>query len=221
MKKQIVFLLFTLVYTHTLKAQLYLNNLNGTAIKEQNYSDVKGTPYAFDDWSIGTVQTEKGIFNNISIKYSELDDQLFFKSKDDQTIQFADPVKGFTMSYTKDDKQFLTHYRNGYTNIPGSNNSAYFEILADGKYQLLKKTTKKVKQETTYGSTESNKSFMTTTRYYIVTPEKGILIKKDKKSILNTLGNKQTELEAYAKTNNIDFKSDEDLAKLIGYYNSL
>ncbi len=221
MKKFLFILLFTLVYGNVLKAQFYLNNLNGTAFKEQNYTDVKGSPYVVDDWSVGTVLTRKGTYNNINLKYSELDDQLFFKGKDQEMMQFADQVKEFTLSYKKDDKQLLVHYRNGYTNIAGVNNNTYFEILADGKFQLLRKATKKVKQEITYGSTEPNKSFITTVKYYIVTSEKGILIKKDKKSILSVLGDKESQLEVYAKANNIDFKSDEDLAKLINYYNSI
>jgi len=221
MKKYLLLTIIITIYSNLLKAQLYQTALNGIAYKEQNYGDVKGSPYVFEEWNSGTVQTTKGIFNNVKIKYSELEDQLFFKNKEDQTMQFADPVKDFTISYKKDDKDLLAHYRNGYTNISGLNNNAYFEILADGKYQLLKKTTKKVKQETVYGSTESNKSFMITTRYYIETPERGILIKKDKKSILAALSNKQAELDTYAKSNNIDFKNDDDLIKLIAYYNSL
>lgn len=221
MKLHFLLISLTLCSTTALKAQLYQNTLSGNPYKEQNYEGVKGSPYAFEEWSIGTVQTTKGVFNDINIKYSELDDQVLFKNKDGQTLQFADPVKDFTMSYKDNDKQLLSHYRNGYVNIAGSDNKSYFEVLADGKCQLLRKTVKKIKQEVVYGSTESSKSFITTTRYYIENPEKGVLIKKDKKSVLTVLSDKQQALENYIQSNNIDFKRDEDLVKLINYYNSI
>lgn len=214
-------MLFILSNINILKAQIYQNALNGIAYKEQNFGDVKGSPYVFDNWSVGTVQTTKGVLDNVDIKYSEFEDQVFFKNKEGQTMQFADPIIDFTMLYKGNDKQISAHYRNGYSNIPGLNSKSFFEVLADGKCQLLKKTTKKIKQEVVYGSTESDKNFIATNRYYIETPEKGILVKKDKKSILAALAGKQAELETYIKNNNIDFKSDEDLIKLITYYNTI
>jgi hypothetical protein len=221
MKKRFFLLLTSLTFILNVKAQTYQTTLGGVAFKEQNFADVKGSPYVFSDWAIGTVQTSKGIYNNINVMYSELDDQIYFKNKEQEMVQFADPVKDFTLSYQQDGNQVLAHYRNGYTNIAGSSNNAFFEILTDGKVQLLKKTTKKVREEVVYGSTESNKNFLTTIRYYIVTPEKGILVKKDKKSVFAALGSKQNELEEYTKKNSIDFKKDDDLVKLITYFNSL
>ncbi|RYE26926.1 MAG: hypothetical protein EOP45_02875 [Sphingobacteriaceae bacterium] len=221
MKKYLFSIPFILININVLKAQIYQNALNGIAYKEQNLGDVKGSPYVFDDWSVGTAQTSKGLINDINLKYSQFEDQVVFKSKDGQTLQFADQVRDFTLLHKENDKQSVIHYRNGYSNIPGLDNKSYFEVLVDGKCQLLKKTTKKIKQETIYGSTEPSKSFTVTTRYYIETPEKGLLVKKDKKSILSALPNKQQELETYIKNNNIDCKSDEGLMKLVTYYNAI
>ncbi|MGI4022270.1 MAG: hypothetical protein ACRYFA_12255 [Janthinobacterium lividum] len=221
MKKHFFLLLTSLIFIVNVKAQSSQTTLGGVVFKEQNFSDVKGSPYVFGDWTISTVQTSNGIYNNINIKYSELDDQVYFKNKEQEMMQFADPVKDFIFSYKQNDKQVLAHYRNGYTNIAGSSSSAFFEVLVEGKVQLLKKTTKKVREEVVYGSTVSNKSFLTTTRYYIITPEKGILVKKDKKSVLTALSIKQNELEDYTKKNNIDFKKDDDIIKVIAYFNSI
>jgi hypothetical protein len=46
-----------------------------------------------------------------------------------------------------------------------------------------------------------------------------IPVKKDKKSFLSVLADKQVQIEKYADENKLSFKNEEDLSKIINYYN--
>jgi hypothetical protein len=72
-----------------------------------------------------------------------------------------------------------------------------------------------------YNSSVISKAFKDNISYYLVIGNKAFPVKKEKRSILSALGNKQTELEAFIKANNLNLKNDDDLARLINYYNSI
>ncbi|NCD69513.1 hypothetical protein [Mucilaginibacter agri] len=193
----------------------------GVPVQDRDMSDVVGSPYVNAEWGKGTVKLKDDkVYTNIDLKYSDYDDALYFKSAEDKMQSFAVPVVDFTISYAEDGNPVLKHFRNGY-HIQGYDGNAYFEVFNEGKAQFLKKTKKKIETQSVYGSTGSDKKFVSTTKYFLVNGDKSAIVKKDKKSILEALGDKQTELEAYIKSNNLNLKEESDIAKLLTYYNSI
>ena len=64
--------------------------------------------------------------------------------------------------------------------------------------------------------------FRTTEDYYLLIasdPAKKII--KSQKSVLKTLADQETELKKYIKENGLKIKHEENLIKLINYYNML
>lgn len=208
------------LYIINVKAQT-LNSINGTSVQLTDFRDVKGSPYFYNDWLKGDViMSDDVVHQNMDLRYNLVDDQLYFKSSNQSVLTFADPVKQFTINAPEGSIQVLT-FRKGYQNIPGTTSTSFLEILTEGKTQLLKKFSKKIQTENVYPNTSTDKFFTETKTYYIFKDGKGILIRLDKKSIISALSNKQTELETYIKQNNLNLKDDEDLRKLITYYNSI
>jgi len=213
----IVMLLLTAIYT---KAQTQ-NFGNNVSAQTTDLTDIKGSAYSSADWAKATVIMEdKTTYANLKAKYSEYEDKLVVEGKDGQVMEFNNKVNDFTLSFVESGKDILSHYRNAY-NVEGYSPKAFFEILADGKTQLLKKVSKKVQTKTEYGAVSSNRSFVTTTRYFVVSPAKSTLIKKDSKSILAALNNKTPELESYIKEQKLNLSKEEDMVKLLTYYNSI
>ncbi|WP_342647976.1 hypothetical protein [Mucilaginibacter sp. CSA2-8R] len=212
----ILSLVFCLLLTGRASAQFLSDNLTGRPITANAYSEISGSPYLNDTWSVGMVKLANGdtYKNNLYLKYNLLDDEVYFKGKNDETLAFVDPVKEFTIG------DGSKHYRAGYEGINGFKTKAFFQVIADGAVKLLKKTSVVITEIKQY-SAASNKFFERSDLYIIYRNNKGQIVKKDKKSILSVLGDKQNELESYLKSNNINFKSDADLGKLITYYNSL
>lgn len=222
MKSYKLFLILLLcVAVKSISAQGLQTTAGGIPVQDRNLSDVKGSQFIFDDWAKGNVKLKDDkVYNNLDLKYSDYDDAVYFKSSSGEMQAFSVPVADFTISYTEGNNNFLRHFKNGYQ-VMGYEVNAYFETLNDGKTQFLKKTKKKIEEVNTYGSTTGNKSFNTSTRYFIFNNGKVVNVKKDKKSILEALGDKQTELETYAKANNLNFKNEADIAKLVTYYNTI
>ncbi len=162
------------------------------------------------------------LYQGLNLKYDLIKDELIFSLDKNHAKAFMYPVKEFTIIEGND--KAVAHgriFRNGFPAVDGNNEKSYYEVLADGKYQLLKRTSKDIVEERAPGATFATKQIKPTVRYYMTTPTGLVKVRKDKKGILAVLKDKSTEIAKFAENNNLSFKEDEDLAKLVTYYNSL
>lgn len=190
--------------------------------KRDNYVNVDGTPYLSAEWQLGSFKLPNSkVYKDVSIKYDEVEDKIFIKSGDDGTVALKERAVEFDLAFPEDEKVIQRYFRLGFSGIPETTNSSYFEVLEDGKVKLLKRSSKIIQENKEYNSNILVKSFFHVIKYYLYIDGKGMLIKKDKKSILSALGNKQTELETYIKNNKLNLREDSDAGKLIAYYNTL
>lgn len=205
--------------SYNVKAQ-FLHDVNGVPLTTSKYEDVTGTPYLVDTWLPGTVKFANGVSykNNLFLKYNIKDDELYFEGKNNEPLLFIDSVTEFAIT---NPPGVIHHYRNGYKAIGGYSDKSFFEVLADGSVQLLKKTNKTILESKAYNSPTTERSFVEVSQYYLVRFGTFTPVKRDKKSILAALNDKQPALEKYIKDNGLNVKNDDDLSKLIIYYNSL
>jgi len=185
------------------------------------YTDIQGTPFLTEGWVTGAVKLADGrTYKDMSLRYNEMDDKLFFRDKKGDTLEFVDPVKEFKLENPMGANLIARTFKSGFKNIPNTTESSFFEVLADGTASLIKRYTKSITELKEYNS-PTIKRFEESTKYYLIVAEKAVPLKRDQKFILTTLGNKQPEMEAYIKDNKLNLKHDDDLAKLITYYNSI
>jgi hypothetical protein len=203
-------------------AQITIYDAKGALIPEGNYTNIEGTPYLHSEWLKGmlTLANEKS-YNHMRMKYDEVKDKVYVEGANHEMIALVDKVKDFNLEFPVDGTVVNRHFKNGYLNIPGTAADAYFEVLAEGKTSLLKRSSKIIQENKEFNSATITKFFTESIRYYLYTGGRGIQVKKDKKALLAALGNKQTELEAYIKDQKLNLKTDADVVKLIVYYNTL
>ena len=152
---------------------------------------------------------------NVLLRFDQVQDQLLFKDNTDKEMLFSEPIVEFTIDGDI--------FRGGYVPIDGAKPSVFYEVLEDGKTQLLKRTSKKIFEETPYSSATKVKTISSTETYYLL-PNGGtqlVKVKKDKKSLLDAMGNKKSELDQFIKDQRLNLRNDSDMAKLVAYYNSL
>lgn len=201
-------------------AQAEIPDKTGQPLMTKGYVNLEGSPFFVNDWVNGSVTLANGSsFKNVQLKYNELEDVLYFKNGKNEEFMFAQPVQEFTLQIPKTDGLQQHHFRNGY--LAGSNAKAYYEILSDGKAQLLKRSSKVIQEDKEYNSATVTQKIIESIKYYLFIDGKMNPVKKDKKSLFSILGNKTAELDNYIKANNLNIKDDDDLIKLINYYNSL
>jgi hypothetical protein len=208
-------LLFVFITGIKAQAQVTVAEVNGQPVIVKNYVDIEGSPYLFDDWVQGSVKLANGsLYNNVALKYNQLDGHPLFRNKTGEAYEFTDAVAEFTLDYKNVTKHFIT-------NVSGPTDKAFYETIGDGKTRILKHSIKYIQEIKEYNSATGTKKFKGTEKYFLQMDGKLIPIKNDKKAILAALGKKQPELETYIKSNHLDLKEDGDLADLIIYYNSL
>jgi len=221
----IAFLFVTLTFSAVrtqAQQNLLLQDANGKPIMLQQYVDVQGSPFYHPDWLQGNLTlVSNKVYKSVNMKYDQLKDKVYIKANNGDMILLGEKVKEFTLDYPVMGSSTEKKFRLGYFNIPDATADSYFEVLADGKTQLLKRVTKIIQENKEYNSASSTKTFVEIIKFYVVTQGNGTSIKKDKKSILKALADKQSELETYSQNNNLNFKLEADMAKLVTFYNTL
>ncbi len=199
-------------------AQFPIRDIQGRPVQAKVYTDVKGTPYLQQDWATGSIKLINGSeLSGIELLYDQVNDELIFKGENGQMQAFAQPVLEFTIKTDNGNRTF----KKGYDAVDEATLNSFFEVLADGKTQLLKRTTKTIFEERPYGSASKVKTFSTNDAYYIAKANKPVKFRRDKKSVLLAFSDKADELDKYIKVNKLNLKDDADLTKLVTYYNEL
>ncbi len=184
------------------------------------YTDLKGEPFLLKDWAKGSITTEFAQTDNLNMLYNEVEDQLIFKVKRGDVKKVIDPVKEFNIIDSENGNK-LRNFKAGFDRTNFSSEKTFFEVLADGKVKLLKKNWKHISQNREY-SGKIAQTVMSYPNYYLVFDDNvPVKLKANKKSLTNQFGSKLKDVNQYIETNQINLKHENDVLKLVNYYNSL
>lgn len=182
------------------------------------YSDVKGLPYLLKDWSIGSVKSSNNIEKkDLMLNFDEVRNELLIKGSNGNLLTVSPPAIEFTIL----DKEVNRKFKLGFTQTKSTDLTTFFEVLVEGKVMLLKRNKKGISENKEYSGNIA-KSITDDIRYFLViTNNEPIQVKLDQKSIFSLLAEKETELTVYFKDNKLNIKKEDDVMKLINYYNKL
>jgi len=199
--------------------ELYRTELSLKSVDEK-YGDVNGSPYVYEKWVPGSVTTvDKKTRGDMLLKFDEIDELLIMSGDNDQMLTFSVPVAEFSLVDPKSAKPRV--FRSGFTANKGNSEKSFFEVLHDGKVQFLRKNHKVISKSTAYSGAVV-KNVADGIKYYLVNADNTpVLLKLDLKSVNELLPGKESQLTEYAKTNKLNVKNQEDMIKLIAYYNTL
>lgn len=218
-------LIITTVLTGSLvaRAQETLQATDGKPFNANATADVNGSVDFKLDWADGTLTRKGGKqYTNLKLKYDVYDDQVVFedvKSGNSFVPTFTD-ITGFTLKGLDGDKTEMI-FANGFPAVDNQTPASFYQVIAGGKTQLLKRFSKNIKESQGFGDGTTTKAFEDTETDYILKNGTMTKVKADEKDITTALSDKAPQLTAYAKTNHLGFKKDEDLAKIFDYYNTL
>ena len=206
-----------------IKRNIY-QNLNSSV--NQNYirlinegmtSDGSNEYFAFEDWTEFQVESQEGDLINLdSANYHIHDDIMLFIDEGAMFFLFPEQVDRIYA----DDMVFTSykHEKNKYN---------YFEILAQGEFQLLKKY-KVIKERVvdnplgiTHGTQEYTFKRKPEYYYYDVIKEQINRVPKKKKDLIRIFKKNKSKMLDFARLNKLNSKSEEDLITLFDYYNQL
>lgn len=187
---------------------------------EAEFNAIKDEAYANPNFLEGSIfQGEKLARSSVPMRYNAFADEIEIKKN---------PTDKTYGALIKDPDVFVKLGQDLYVFIPfqGSNEKGgYFNVLSDGKtYDLYKKTTsifqEPKKAETSYRK-DTPPSFIKSVKYYLVENGTFLEMPSSKSKVLKMMDSKKSEIKSYIKTNRLDLDKEEDLIKIVSYFDSL
>lgn len=216
-----IFLLSGMLFSVTAFSQnisILQDPLSSRIFNIEKYAEIRGTPFLADKWTMGSVVTTKGIYENLELKYNVYDNALFF-NKNEEAFELQDDIVSFTLMHKPGTPESYSVYRKGITG-PGLPVEQFVQVLAEGAIDLYRLDLKHV-SEMSEVNAGIVKTFTGGIKYYVEKDKAVTLIKADKESALSLLADKADQVKDFITSNRISFRKEDDLVKVFKYYNSL
>ena len=203
-----------------------LGSLSGTGnvrTFDNRYEGTRGTPYVFEDWVPGEVLMK----DDKRVVIREMNYNCY-----DNEVAYLDPSTGAVMlinKYTIDRFQVI---RDGDTllfvpvQLDQDKTPIFAQVLYAGKsalYKVYGKDFVRANYEGAYSADRKYDEFADKSSLHISTADVAGLtkVRKTKKQVLAALPAAEKALSAFIKSEDLDLKLEEDLVRLLGYYDSL
>lgn len=182
----------------------------GTPFFPKQYRDVNGTPYLFEDWTLATIELTNGRkLENIKTNFNLVTDELIYIDEKGKTM-VANTALIKMVSAPSANRKFIT---------TPARNTFYEVVSSEGKAVLLRYNKKVIQELKPYNSATIQRNFVTNESLMLSIDDKLVDVKslKDLYKVLTPAAS----LKAFAKKEKLRNKSEESMAKLVAYYNSL
>lgn len=208
-----------------LPATIFLSDIQGIRQgAEFNFREVKGTPFFKSGWSACTIQlTDNRVFEKVTGRMNLYNNGFHYLNANQEEllapasrlrlIEFADTTEAGINRHV---------FANGYPAIDNNSTETYYEVLQNGKVQLLMLTRKKlIELKGGIGMPGAEKEFMKVDLYYVVKDGVISAVKKDKNFLPEYLSDKKQELTDFIQRNSLRCKSIAEIRQVVSYYNTL
>ena len=202
-------------YNHSLNEELHV--FNGKEDKEYFYKFNEGTPYFITDkWTKGTLDYDGKLYENVSLLYDVLKDEvvyLYFDRISRIRLQkekvYAFSISGHNFIHVTPDSLSSSSVAAG-----------FYDLLYQGKIALLAKRTKNI-QTFIRQNSEEFKVF-SKDHYYIKKGDDYYQV-SSKKSFIGILTDKRKELQQYIRQNKLNFNKNKEYAMMqtLAYYDQI
>jgi hypothetical protein len=177
----------------------------------------EGSPYRQEEFIEGVIYINEGNYGELPLRYNIFKDYVEFK-KGTQTFVLDANLK-INEVIIGSDTLIVAKYLTG-----GKERLGFFNLLVSGKTSLLAKHIVKYREAQPPKALETDGKLAKYSEYpdiYFVKFDKGELVEVDNiKKLIQKFPDRQDELNAFVKENKIS-KNEEDMRKLISYYNLL
>lgn len=228
------FTLITVLLISTPKfAQQYTENLNqnNTNISQDlenftsratryNQENTNGSPFLKEGFETGSILNENSVLvSNVLLRYNAFHDEFQVKQSLKESDDKIKAVRKSTDLLMKIGDDVYAYF------LPSEGIGGYFKILVEGKKKnLLKKSSKKFiegAQSVNMMTGNHPNRLIDESSYYVVDNNGEIIeLPNSKNKKFETIaGDKRNELKKHAKSNNLNVNKEEDLIKLVEYYN--
>lgn len=181
---------------------------------------VQGTPYVFEKFGQGKIVFVNGMESvDSNLNYSYVDHKLYYTKKNGLYV-VNQQAKEFTLySLDKEKNSISKQFMCLFPNIENNTPATFYEVLGKGdNLQLLKYTSKRIKESAVYGGAPL-KEYVLDDLFYIYdkASKKMILLGSalSMKAIKKGLPDYAAQIDALLNTNKLNLKKEEDMIQLL------
>lgn len=218
-----IILLLLLIFTNFAFSQslnLPVNYIRNSALGNNiTLDEVDGSPYDNDEFTQGDVTINEKIYKGL-LRYNAFNDEI-------QLIDDGQVITLLKRPYVKaaiGTKKFAIYAFNGKQSVK----RGYFVELTDNskKAILLQRITKVIlpaeKARSAYKKDKPPR-LISSNAYFLSLNKKepAVEIKLNKKAVLAAFDNHNAELKSFVSKNKLKLKTEDEIAQLLDYYNSL
>lgn len=185
---------------------------------------VDGSPYFFDEFVRAKLILSNGqVYDSISLKLNMAsNDIIALSAKDPKYLVLKKGlVREFVFNDAAKPSINKVKFRCNYPTVDNNDENTYYQVLTDGKLQVLKYDRRIYKETKDLVSGEIKKEFTGNEFLYLYNDKEMLRLKKNKEAILSLMDDKGKEIDKWLDGNKINFKNLADIQKLISLYNSL
>jgi len=193
-------------------------NIGASSIVNNPPRPIEGTVYLFDGWNNNTL-----IVTNVQEKPIRLNSNINFNAKRNVFESKIDSETIFTFDFTNIKEIVINNrvFKNIYSPVDGA--YRVFEVIAESKdFEIYKDYTIDIREGNPNPLlARTNDKYILRDSYYVKKGKSFKRLKLKKSEILKAAGSKSSVVEQYAKDNNLNFKDEKDLQKIVSYYRTL
>lgn len=189
---------------------------NSRVVDPMRYVNVKGTPYQFEDWILGTIYNPKNkVLGEALVNYNGYTQEFEIYDGEEEYIELDD--RWYSKIIIKLDEGDSIVFEKMIQPIFRGH---FLEKLYEGEHvKLYRDEQKKMveKEVQNVGKPVKFKHFIADNKFYLIKGKEVLELSKKKKKLYASLGPAKA-LEQYAKSNKLRLDKPDGLAKLIAFY---
>lgn len=192
----------------------------GDLLYSFQYTDIKGSPFLFDNWMKGELILENDSrIKDVQLKFDSYGSK-FIINKNDTAYQISPAIKEIRLYPTGDTSNAMV-FKNGFSINGNIQPNTYLQVLAGGKTTLLKYSKKDMEEYTEYGDATKYKRFTERNQYFIYSNNSYKATTLSKKNLQDLLSDKWNEVSQYMNQHSLSGKDEKSWKQAIEYYNTL
>jgi hypothetical protein len=195
---------------------VYLRDVFTTPFERKKYADIQGTPFLDDNWMLARLKiSQYKVVDSISVKLNLYERKLHFKNEKGEELQAAINFEEIEIIDAN------SKWKNSVF-LPGIANDkeAFFQVITGGSKAKLVKKLIVNKWEIKALNAETQKKFEPEEKLFLFVNDVLFKANKNCSSLMDAFNNNKS-VEDFVSINGLKCNKEEDLKKLVNYFNSL
>ena len=202
--------------------QIFLSDVNGRAF-ENKYADINGSAYLFPDFKFATIELADGRkYANVKARLNLVEHEVnFIASNGEEGYIGKGMVKSFLINDTTRQGIKTYSFQTGFSKTDNQTVIHFYQILASGKIALVKSINKNIEERLNELSGEKSKEFAVRENLYLLIGGELKRVKKEASFFISAMEDKKELVSQFISSNKLNFKTEDQLLRVVEYYNSL